>query len=406
MKRYVPKQDLESGQDSFLDVVSNIVGILIILVVIVGAQVKSGLTSSKMREIRNVSASESRENASRLEPENESEVENDSNVAAETAPETELESELNADSELDLKSEPESDTQTAADSSKTNLQHEKLTDSLNQTAEALQETMGKMEETQRQIADFQLQKQRMDAEQVVFEGECVQIETRLRLVRQEMETFTDAKDVENREKLLLAQESVTCDRSLEELESRLQLLENQKKSNGGPKKIEHKETPIIHSVDGNEFHFIVDKGRILYIPMEVLLKDFERRLPSMVPTLVQNRVRTEVLGPYDGFRMSAEVRLNEGGRVGVRWHLIPPEMEESAETIQEALAPGSKFLYTLEKIHPEKDIVTFWIYPDGFPSLPTLKEAVYRLGFSIAFRPLPAGMPISGSPEGQKSVSQ
>ena len=51
MRRPIPQQDLENGQDSFLDVVSNIVGILIILVVVVGAQVKSGLTSSRLKEL-------------------------------------------------------------------------------------------------------------------------------------------------------------------------------------------------------------------------------------------------------------------------------------------------------------------------------------------------------------------
>ena len=51
MRRPIPHQDLDNGQDSFLDVVSNIVGILIILVVVVGAQVKSGLTSSRLKEL-------------------------------------------------------------------------------------------------------------------------------------------------------------------------------------------------------------------------------------------------------------------------------------------------------------------------------------------------------------------
>lgn len=411
MRRVIPKQDLESGQDSFLDVVSNIVGILIILVVIVGAQVKNGLTSSRMREIRDA---QSVQNGEKI-----SESRSESEISKSELPESELPEDVGLEDALSsLASEVKTEgvlektpqVQAEAQRKEASLpdvkaQKKKLLAEMKESAQNLEKTIAERMEKERIVADVRLQRDRMEAEKTVFAAECVQIETRLKLVQKEMETFTNEKDVENREKLLLSQESVTCDRQIAELEARKRTLAEQQKANGGPKKIVHKETPIIHSVDGREFHYIVDRGRIMYIPMDVLVKELERRMPAMIPTLVQNGVRTETLGPYDGFEMRTEARL-AGGSVGLRWKLVPPEIEENGETVADALKPGSKFMYTLEKIDPEKDIVTFWIYPDGFPSFPLLKDAVYRLGFSIASRPLPEGMPISGSPEGQKSVAQ
>lgn len=390
MRRPIPKQDLESGQDSFLDVVSNIVGILIILVVVVGAQVRSGLTSSRMKEFRDRQTRTAAEAPSEISSERAAQPPTPAAPDALTE-DPALKAELAA-----IASEAEADS---------HEDRQKLMTELEAAAAALAETVSSEAKMEEEIAQLRSQKQRMDAEQLLFADETVQLEARLRLIQKEMETHTSEQDLKNRALLQLSQNSVQLDRQLEELKARIRTLAEQQAANGGPKTIEHKMTPIVHSVDSREFHFILDQGRVLYVPLEELLKEYERRIPEMMPSLMQTGARTEVLGPYDGFRMRTETRLN-AGRVGVYWQLVPPEIEEAGETIADALGRSSKFCHYLEKLNPQKDTLTFWIYPKGFSSFTTLKEAVYQLGFSVASRPLPAGTPIAGSPDGQRSVAQ
>ena len=45
-------------------------------------------------------------------------------------------------------------------------------------------------------------------------------------------------------------------------------------------------------------------------------------------------------------------------------------------------------------------------YQDSFASFRRIKKELYKMGFSVAARPLPVGTPISGSPQGTKSAAQ
>ncbi|MBQ2821353.1 MAG: hypothetical protein IJF17_07195 [Thermoguttaceae bacterium] len=389
MRRNTSPQNLENGQDSFLDVVSNIVGILIILVVIVGAQVKNGLTTHRIVEF------EKNRNLQRKQTE-EITRQTDSPSPEEQFVDTELDSELNA-----LLAEGRKDQNDEYEKKK----RSELIEKIKVSSQKMNETTALERKLAEEAVQLEIQQKRMEAEQLVFAQECVQMETRLRLIQKEIESSTEKKDQERNAALQLTQTSIEMDRKIEELKNRIKTLANQQAANGGPKKIEHKMTPIIHSVDSKEFHFILDRGRILYVPLDELLKEYERRIPGMMTSLMQSGVRTEILGPYDGFKMHTETRL-QGGRVGVYWKLIPPPMEEAAETIDTALETNSKFRHYLEKLDPAKDTLTFWIYPEGFTSFARVKDDAYRLGFSIASRPLPEGMPIAGSPDGQKSVAQ
>ncbi|MDO4629207.1 MAG: hypothetical protein Q4C70_08500 [Planctomycetia bacterium] len=396
MRRTVPKQDMENGQDSFLDVVSNIVGILIILVVIVGGRVKSGLTTSRMQEIaearqaQNVSEMDF-DPALETDPTLKSELDA---LMAEAEGLKETESLVESDTDAKIDTETESDSET-----------ERLLAELKTAEDALMETTAQERRLEEEITQFQLHKKRMDAEHTLFAQEIIQVEARLRMIQAEMETQSSEKKQKEFELLQLSQESVRLERRLEELRTKIQTLVEQQAANGGPKMIEHKNTPIVRSVESDELHFILENGRVMYVPLDELIREYELKIPKMGPSLIQNGKHMEVLGPYDGFRLRTETCLRNG-RVDVYWQVVAPEIETIGETVTTALTTQSKFLHHLEKLDPKKDIITFWIYPSGFSSFSTLKEELYRHGFSIASRPLPEGTPIAGSPEGQRSVAQ
>jgi hypothetical protein len=46
------------------------------------------------------------------------------------------------------------------------------------------------------------------------------------------------------------------------------------------------------------------------------------------------------------------------------------------------------------------------VYPDGFEAFRQIRKELYRLGYTVAARPLSAGTSISGSPDGSKSAAQ
>ena len=220
MRRPIPHQDLENGQDSFLDVVSNIVGILIILVVVVGAQVKSGLTSSRLKEL----AQEEHAQSAAAE---------DELTLPLPAPEEESPEEPARNSALRAPLPPFED------------EREKLRSELAQAAETIGETAQIQQRLGAEVQDLQLQKARLEAEQTAFAEEIVQMTSALSMIQKELETKTSEKDLKNRELLALSHESVQLQNQIKELEAKIKFLQTPGAANGGPKTIEHKMTPIV-----------------------------------------------------------------------------------------------------------------------------------------------------------------
>ena len=181
--------------------------------------------------------------------------------------------------------------------------------------------------------------------------------------------------------------------------------------------VEHYLTPVGRIVTGKELHFRLAENRVAHVPVkelsEMLQADIERRKKIM---LTQSSFQGRV-GPRDGFSMSYilqrdslsladEMRLGPGTiRMTVTGWIIHPESHLRAETTSEALQLGSEFRRALQTAGPSST-VTFWVYPDSFEIHRELKKLAHDSGFWVASRPLPSGVPISGSPQGAKSLAQ
>lgn len=87
-----------------------------------------------------------------------------------------------------------------------------------------------------------------------------------------------------------------------------------------------------------------------------------------------------------------------------RWILIPKG--EVGEPVATALEESSEFRRRVAGYRPDKTTVTIWCYPDGFADFRRLKDFLQERGYSVAGRPLPEGFPITGSPKGTKSSAQ
>ncbi|MCE5303303.1 MAG: hypothetical protein LLF97_09380 [Planctomycetaceae bacterium] len=211
-------------------------------------------------------------------------------------------------------------------------------------------------------------------------------------------------------------------RSLSESRSQLEQLVHEREqvenTPAAPVVVESYPTPLSRAVDGPEAHLLISNGRVVFVPVEPLLEEFQTQARRQVYKLRDQPELTDTVGPIGGFRLrytlerqdiSAET-MEETGRGGSyvrlrRWVLVPVS-DEQGEPVRLALQEGSDFRRTLVKILPGRTAVTIWVYPDGFEAFRQIRKELYRLGYAIAARPLPPGTPISGSPDGSKSAAQ
>jgi hypothetical protein len=86
--------------------------------------------------------------------------------------------------------------------------------------------------------------------------------------------------------------------------------------------------------------------------------------------------------------------------------ILLPMSEDLGEPFPEALESGSQFRQLVESMQPGSTVITVWTYPDSFEDFRQLKKWLYDRGFATAARPLPEDQPISGSPAGSRSAAQ
>jgi hypothetical protein len=180
--------------------------------------------------------------------------------------------------------------------------------------------------------------------------------------------------------------------------------------------IESYPTPLSRPVAGREIHIQLRGGRVTAIPLEPLIEQFKSEAERNVQRLRDQAEMTDTVGPEGGFRLRYTLERVDvhpdrpGGAGGAyvrlrRWTLIPVA-DDLGETVDEALRPDSQFRQVLADRRVRGATVTLWTYPDSFDAFRRIKKELYLAGFPVAGRPLPEGMPISGSPEGSKSASE
>jgi hypothetical protein len=117
---------------------------------------------------------------------------------------------------------------------------------------------------------------------------------------------------------------------------------------------------------------------------------------------------TQTLGPIEGFkiRYTLEVQNNAGRpEIMYLWE-IKPTAGVTGEPADAALSQGSAFLRELSKLRRGMHTITIHTYGDSFDAFRKIRKELYRLGFSVAARPLSPEMSIGFSPAGSKSTAQ
>lgn len=177
-------------------------------------------------------------------------------------------------------------------------------------------------------------------------------------------------------------------------------------------------SPVARPTDGSEYHFEVLHDRVAFIDLDRLLDRVKDDVRIQVRLSQGGRSFTGQVGPVGGFSIRYTMSpdpldivgslLGEGRGVNFTlssWEILP-ERGLRGETLAEAFQPASDFIRAIRRLNPGRDMVTFWVYPDGFPLYRQLRDQLHDRGLTIAARPLPAGMPIRGSNRGSVSAGQ
>jgi hypothetical protein len=85
---------------------------------------------------------------------------------------------------------------------------------------------------------------------------------------------------------------------------------------------------------------------------------------------------------------------------------LEPIVAVRGETLQAAMAKGSEFRRTADGLQPNQAVATFWVYPDSFPIYRALRDYLHARDVEVAGRPLSFGSPIAGARNGSRSQGQ
>ena len=338
MPRPIPQETGAPEHDSFLDIVANIVGILIILVMVAGVRAKNAPIVAA--------------------------------IPSQTTQEA------------------------AAELEKDRAAERLLRDDVLQVA-------GEIQAVQREAIIREQQRDRLATQAAAWRHE---IESR----RNKLDTRAQAGfDLEN--KLASAHADVE---NLRRQRTRTLAAKND------PILIESYPTPLSKTVDGREVHFHLRGGRVTFVPWDELLGRFKADASRKAHKVQSMPEITETIGPVGGFRLRytlvrREIPLDlqmKTGRRGsyatLKLITVVPITSQLGETLDEALAEGSEFRRVISELRAGRTTATLWTYPDSFELFRRLKKDLYRQGFLTAARPLPWGVPISGSPDGSKSAAE
>jgi hypothetical protein len=339
MKRVEVEADQMPGQDSFLDVITNIVGILILLVLVVGLRTSHNVRSGP-----------------------------DSQSAEKTRAEDQLRT-----------------VYSSAMSAEVNVR----------------ELVGRAA-TAHDEAEFR-DGERMWLTTAVAKAEQEIAERRAKL------TQDGQRDFDLRQKLNEAQ------MQLDELTRQQIALMSQDPAS---EQLEVEPTTIAKAVTGKEVHLLLSDDHVAIVPFDDLIQVMQDDAKENQWRMKTQTEMERTVGPINGFRVKYcyvkedVMRSSEAGTYMLgsisrcSYCYFLPVTTPVGEPAADALKPNSELSQYLKGLRPDGTTVTIWTYAGNYDRLRRLKKAIREVGFQIAVRPLPKGMPIGASSHGTRSLSE
>ncbi|MBQ7815580.1 MAG: hypothetical protein IJY15_13865 [Thermoguttaceae bacterium] len=335
----------DDGQDSFLDVVSNLVGVLIILVMVAGTRARNA--DAALEKAAEPTAAEQIERAEQ--------------TAYVDAAKTLVDARKNL---VELQTETD-------DLNARTLDVERQADAAESEFRVVFQTLAEID------AEIELaSRRRGEADKIAFDlkSEIFEKEKKRDDLRQEKDALAAARPqatvlenlptpisrpVEGREGFFRLKNGRLSHVPLNEFQERVRLYFKNFRGDFEKKEIEDAFGPS----EGYTFHFFVD--------------------------LEKRRSGDEIV-------YSANFRYGE----------CVPSGDELGEPVDEALSnPDSVFREKLLKYVRDDTTITVFVYQDSFEYLRDVKKFIFSAGYQLALRPLPDNAPIAVSPDGTDSTT-
>ena len=388
MSRRYAQGDFAFGSDSFLDIIANIVGILIILIVLMGVRVSN--TPVHLSD--------------EAEPQ----------LPGERADEPKPSQIVSFDGSQHLQVQEQLPKTVQNESTHSGFEGW-------ESIEKLQPVRRPSPELIRRIDQLKQELLRLDSEIVRQESLVRKTVSLEQILRNKNDSIlsrikADSPQLKDERQALLALNASVADISTKS--SKLDReLEKENRVRPPVETIEHRLTPISHDVQGQEIHFRLYNGLIAYVPIDELINRLRMQISQRKNSLLKYRRHVGEVGPVEGFRMSYVMvrqrlsvleELKHGSglvRITLSEWQLQPEPDLETETAEEALQLGSNFIRTLRSVDSDGSL-TFWVYPDSFELFRKVQKYAHTVGFVVAARPLPFGVQIAGSPQGSRSSGQ
>jgi hypothetical protein len=337
------------GQDSFLDVVANLVGIFLILIIIVGSQAKSAVHSARAASAKKTPTG---------------------------APSPSIE-------EIELQ---EKAKLAQLDARETMREIE----SLQQKLAANQFELGyRRKELEQSTTQMQLAKKQLEQEQSRLseaEQDSINAQVELKGLQDQLESLRSESD------------------RMANTPANIEVVENYP----SPKVRKSSVDEVEFRLKGGRLMHIP----MLQLQKDVL-RDVERAARDLQKRDEITRSVGPLRGFKVHYRIyleDKEVIAANGSRGVLRKPEVDmklePVLESGGELVDDAIAPNSELNRYLREHPAETATVTLWVYPDSFGQFRKLRDALYKQGYLVAARPLPEGELIGCSTKGSRSMGQ
>jgi len=85
---------------------------------------------------------------------------------------------------------------------------------------------------------------------------------------------------------------------------------------------------------------------------------------------------------------------------------ITPTSETIGQNVEQSLLPTGMLFQHLQAKRRQRPAVVVWLYTDSFDEFRPLKQKLWEMGFSLATRPMRPGTHIGASPKGSRAAAQ
>lgn len=347
-----PAQD--DSEDSFLDVVANVVGVLIILVMLVGAQASRSVLPTKSKPSPDDQAPELAHEQPQPDLED---LREQLRRASEEAIASRRAIQEIATSVVKLTHETQAYDQKRVELA---MHRSLIEEDLQRREDLLDEGQQRQFEVQRQLLETKLDLEKLTQEQLALISAPTSV--------QEIECVPTpiAREVEGKSIHLRLHKGlvsvVPFDELMEEVEYNIE----------GTRRRLHERGHVVET----------------YGPLDGY---------RLKMTIAQIRDERAVGGPLVGQPL----------RTKIDWEAeVIPVSTEIGQNVEQSLLPGGvlrKHLLAQQRLKPA---VVVWLYTDSFDEFRPLKRALWEMGFSLATRPMRPGSNIKASPHGTRAAAQ